>query len=270
MTLLGFSSLFGVEILFVKDHLIQTDYNRMNTVFKFGMQAWVLLGLSAAVIWPELLHQIHTKWPKWIRHGTSAMLLILFLLVAIYPLLGTPARLHMGFKQKEGTKRLLTIDGMAYMKEGQYQWPPNKAEVQKNMVVLESDYEAIHWLQNNIKGAPVIAEAPIGYYRAGGLRACSFTGLPTPIGFHQKNEQRVASITEPRYDKTVSMWKTTDPNLALQYLKELNVTLIYVGTLEKISYGETAMSKFEELAASGKLIVLFNNDAVTIYQLVWN
>ena len=55
----------------------------------------------------------------------------------------------------------------------------------------ENFREAIRWLLDHVTGTPVVAEAPAGgymvdgqsvtadYYRAGGLRAASFTGLPT-------------------------------------------------------------------------------------------
>jgi len=268
MLLFGFALLAGVEILFIKDHLAHTDFFRMNTVFKFGIHAWVLLGLSAAVVWPDLLREIRQRWPKWIQRGAMVVICILFLLVSVFPILGTPARLHMRFKQEEGAQPLFTLDGMAYMKTGQYRWHPDPAKARQSMIVLASDYDAIQWLQENINGTPVIAEAPIGYYRAGGLRACSFTGLPTPIGFHQINEQRAASVTEPRYAKTVAMWEAAEPDRALQYMKELNISFIYVGMLEKIIYGEAAMLKFTKLAALGKLHIVFQNDAVTIYKLL--
>ena len=43
----------------------------------------------------------------------------------------------------------------------------------------------------------MLAEAPIGYYREGGLRVSSYTGLPTLLGMHER-EQRPWEQVGPR------------------------------------------------------------------------
>ncbi len=87
----------------------------------------------------------------------------------------------------------------------------------------------------------MLAEAPAGsyevgnewvsldYYRAGGLRVASLTGLPTFVGPHQF-EQRSADQVSLRSAKGMEFFRTTDlPPRRLA--EELQVRLVYVGQL---------------------------------------
>ena len=44
--LLGLAVAFGVEVIYVRDFLDNSDWERMNTVFKFYYQVWTLLSLG--------------------------------------------------------------------------------------------------------------------------------------------------------------------------------------------------------------------------------
>ena len=54
LTFTGLLILLGVEFFFLRDFLGGGDYYRMNTLFKFFIQVWVMFGLVAAVALPQL------------------------------------------------------------------------------------------------------------------------------------------------------------------------------------------------------------------------
>ena len=86
----AFAILLGVEVVYLQDFL-GGEWKRMNTVFKFYIQVWVLLGLLAALALPELWSRISA------RRGVAAPLwqtavLMLGLACLIFPVLGSIAR----------------------------------------------------------------------------------------------------------------------------------------------------------------------------------
>ena len=202
-------------------------------------------------------------------------LIALIIAVLAYPALGTPSRLRNRFDRSPPTG---TLDGMAYMTAGTLVWP------QDNPIELSYDYEAIRWLQDNVKGTPVLAEAKIGFYREGGMRVASYTGLPMPLGGLHQNEQRWPDQVGQRDSRYMEFWNTTDPARAWELIQELAISYIYIGQLEQTLYnpdltGSLAQwgvtrffpdgyAKFDELAAQGRLNVVYENERTRIYRVV--
>jgi len=50
---LGLGIILGCEVVYLRDFLQGGDYRRMNTIFKFYIQAWVLLSVAGAAILPQ-------------------------------------------------------------------------------------------------------------------------------------------------------------------------------------------------------------------------
>ena len=57
MLLLGLAVAFGVEIIYVRDFLDNSHWERMNTVFKFYYQVWMLLALGGALAFVWLVRR---------------------------------------------------------------------------------------------------------------------------------------------------------------------------------------------------------------------
>jgi YYY domain-containing protein len=271
VTVLAFTGLLvllGVEFFYLKDHLQGGDWRRMNTLFKFYIQVWVMLALAGGVALPRIWSFAHERWRRGWRLAWLAAFSWLLLLSLIFPIVGTPARLDDRFPEENGRPAIGVLDGMAYMEPGVYTWHPDAQQAPTTRIELRYDYEALRWLLDNVSGTPVVAEALIGYYREGGLRVASFTGFPTLLGFHQEGEQRYGWQTGPRRSQAEEFWNTTDPQRGRQLIEELGVDYIYVGQLEHIVYPPEALAKFDQLVETGALEVVYRNDRVIIYRVV--
>jgi len=288
----GLLILMGVEFFFLRDFLGGSSYYRMNTLFKFYVQVWVMLGVACAYlvvqVWGALMAWERMRRGRtangssqavdWRRTAVSlawqAVLMLLIVAALVYPVMGTPTRVRDRFDR---SPPIGTLDGMAYMTVGTLVWPQN------NPINLEYDYEAIRWLQDNVKGTPVLAEAKIGYYREGGMRVASYTGLPLPLGGLHQNEQRPPEQIGQRDGRYMEFWNTTDPARAWELIRDLDISYIYMGQLEQTLYnpqltgslmqwGVTffvtdGINKFETLVDQGLLKVAYENERTRIYQV---
>jgi len=278
----GLLILLGVEIVYLKDFLCgcgdgfltknHGDWYRMNTLFKFYIQTWVIMGVAAGAALPWLMDRA-ARWRRGWRWLWVASLGILLALGLIFPILGTKSRVNDRFPGPRPPRT--TLDGMAFMSVGEYSWP-NAG----NTIELKYDYDAIRWLQENVTGTPVMAEAPASwyqvngqqvgydYYRAGGLRVGSLTGLPILLGQHQ-GEQRYGWQVGPREQKSREFWQTTDLDRTRQIINELHIDYVYVGQLERILFSPEQLGKFDAMVQSGEAEVVYQNPETTIYKITF-
>ena len=250
---LGLGILLGCEVVYLRDFLQGGDYRRMNTIFKFYIQAWVLLSVAGAAVLPQLWQHLRR------RRLWQGAFLALFLASSIYTVLGTQARVRDRFP---GARPPLgTLDGLAFMTVGRYTWPD-----ESNPIELRYDYEAIQWFLANVEGTPVVAEAALPYYREGGLRVASYTGLPTLIGAHQ-NEQRYGWMVAQREAEARSLYESADLEETKALIEELDVRYIYVGQLERTVYPAPSLAKFDALLEEGYLELAYENSRVQVYKV---
>lgn len=250
---------------------VQGDVGRMNTVFKFGLHAWTLFGLAAAIALPWTWRRLGAglrAWKSADRRQTSSVLVwtwrgMAILLIAaslVYPLTATPARI--GDRYAEDLPR--TLDGAAFMhyvshNETGYTFP------------LSEDAEAIVWLQQNAEGTPVVLEAHQPSYQWAG-RVATFTGLPTVLGWewHQIQQRNVAGATpviNQRQDVVASIYNSSDPNEALQQIEAYGIEYVYVGGVERAIYEPAGLAKFEDMVQRGYLAAAFRSGETTIYRV---
>jgi uncharacterized membrane protein len=258
---IGLLILLGLEFFFLRDFLGGSEYYRMNTLFKFFIQVWVIFGVVAAVTLPRLWQwSEHWSLPGQLLWRVTVAVLLLTCLV--YPVLGTRTRVDDRFLGDQNRPPIGSLDGLAYMTVGIFEWPAGSP------IQLKYDYEAIRWLQDNVPGTPILAEAKIGYYREGGMRVAAYTGLPSILGGLHQNEQRYPWQVGDRDFVVNEFWSSPDPARTLQLMDELNISYIYVGQLERITYGDYIVDKFEQLRAQGTLELVFENEQTRIYKRV--
>jgi len=139
---------FGLSLL-VEFVVLVGDIGRMNTVFKFYYQVWVCFGLASALALPRVL----VAWRGWVPRLKWPWLVALVLLLgaaSLYPVTGTPAKIHDRFV---ATPR--TLDGLAFAENAVY-------TMEDRQFPLRPDLHAIRWLQDNIAGSPVLLEMNTG------------------------------------------------------------------------------------------------------------
>ncbi len=254
----AFAILLGVEVVYLQDFLGGGEYKRMNTLFKFYIQVWVLLSLLAAVALPELWTRISARrgiFPAvW-----QTLTLILIGSSLIFTFVGTMARVNDRFP---GARPAIgTLDGLDFMSISSYTWPN-----ERNPIEMKYDLEAIRWLNEHVSGTPVIAEAAIGYYREGGLRVSSYTGFPTLVGMHQ-GEQRYSDDVGKRDGEARDFFNSPDSARAMQLIRQLHIHYIYIGQLERVTYDAAGLAKFDAMRQAGVLDVVYQNPKVMIYRV---
>jgi uncharacterized membrane protein len=268
LTLLGLGIIAGTEFLYLRDFLAGGEWYRMNTLFKFTIPAWLMLSVASGIMLPQLwAGRPGPRGRMRLAWRAGVMILLAGGLVFLGP--GVAARVKDRFP---GARPALgTLDASAYMTVGEYTWPHADSRI-----VLADERAALSWLLTHVEGTPVIAEAPAGYYdlagvgvgydyyRAGGLRAASFTGLPTFVGQHQ-GEQRPGDQVGPRTELALEFFRTTDLVRGAALLETLRVGYVYVGRLERILFTADSLRKFEVWADEGLLERVYRNESVSIY-----
>ena len=220
----------AVEFVYLRD-LFGT---RMNTVFKFYFQAWVLLALAAAYGVSVVSTQLRGV-------GGLVWRLVLVLLILgglVYPVLAIPNKAG-NFAAEP------VLDGMAWLETAH-----------------PDDYAAIRWLQSNAPNGAVILEAP-GESYSYLSRVSALTGLPTVLGWDFHEFQWRGTYDEParRKPDVDTLYNSVDPAQTLTLLDKYDITYVYVGPSERERYNPSGLAKFERL-----MDIVYQQGEVTIFQ----
>ena len=208
----------GTETVYIRDSFGGSLY-RMNTVFKFYFQAWLLLGLAAAYGAFRVYQTVRTRG-RTLKAIWITLLVWVVVVGGSYTVLGTISYYSsdsggpVAF-QEQG------LNGMSFLATADPQ-----------------DYAAIRWLQAHIAGSPVILEATGGDYSMFG-RVSTFAGLPTLLGWGGHEAQWRGNVPAIQLrEKTINtIYSTGSATTADRLLKARNVSLVYVGPCEQLVYG---------------------------------
>lgn len=253
-------SLFALFLTLIPDLFYSTlALGRMNTVFKFYYQAWVLFSLSSAASLPFIFSRLK-KLPKLFFFAWLFVFSLFFLATLTYPSIATYAKIRDRMNQFTPP----TLDGMSYMKDSSY-------FDQNQELNLHFDYQAINWLLDNIVGSPVILEGTTQTYRWGS-RVSTYTGLPTVIGWEWHERAHRSSFPGSEIEKRVidvkSAYETNSEEDFFSIVKRYKIKYIYLGELEKAYYDNKGFEKFDRLLGS-KLEIVYQNPGVKIYKILW-
>jgi YYY domain-containing protein len=241
LALLGLGLTLVPEFFFLQD----VFSTRMNTIFKFYFQAWVLWSLAGAWWLIRESEVLAAGRPVW----RTALYTLAFLPLAaglLYTLYAVPAR--------AAQNRALygdggSLDGAAWLAERH-----------------PEDWQAITWLNANVAGRPVILETPGDQHRAYIYegRVSAFTGLPTVLGWagHERQWRGTYEEQARREADIEALFLSPDPEVTRTLLDRYDVRYIYVGPVERSRYPQESLAKFAALFP-----VAYANEGVTIYRV---
>jgi len=239
LVLMGLLLTLAPEFVFLKDIFT----TRMNTVFKFYFQAWVMWSLAGAWQMATWLKPTGRTTKPALGRGIAAGLSLALIGVGlIYPILAIPTR-----SREQGTP--WTLDGAAWLATSR-----------------PEDAAAIAWINENIPGSPVIVEAPGDQHKAYVYegRVSALTGLPTVLGWGGHQLQWRGNYDEPANRETDlhRLMTTLDQAEAREILAKYGVGYVYVGRLERDRYAAQGLDKFDEMFPA-----VYDRDGVVLYQV---
>jgi len=238
--------------------VVGEDMGRMNTYFKFHLQAWLLLSLASGIAFASLLSNVNFKRRLW--QGYATILIALTSIAAAYLPLASFGRAHTRFEPHAGP----SLDGEAFLAHAVYDYNGKQ-------LVLADDYRMIRWLREHGASRDVILEAQTPEYRWGS-RMSVFTGLPTLLGYryHESQQRPIVELrkaVELRRDNVKGLYETLDTQRCLQALHHYDVRFVVVGGLERALYPPGGLAKFHVLAQAGKLTEVFQSGEDVIYEV---
>ena len=247
----------GVELV-----TIDGDVGRMNTVFKFYEQIWVLFGVAAAVALVRLKNLLARFVAPSVRQIWLGVIAAFVLMAAVYPVLGTMSRVSNRFDPTIPP----TLDGMAYMAHASYT-DTDDASGRSVTIQLATDEAAMLWMQQHVVGTPTILEIQRPLYRWGS-RFSIYTGLPTVIGWDWHEKQQRAGYTamiDQRSQDVARMYGDPSTELTLALLRHYDVKYIILGQLEQGFYPQ-ARAKFDAMVGTD-LTLVYDRDGCGTYEM---
>ena len=229
MVLVGAGLTLAPEFVYLRDQF----GTRMNTIFKFYFQTWILWGAVAAIVSVVVWKEIRGWW----RAAFGIAWIVLLGMALAYPVFTLNDRLD-NFQAST-----LSLDGEASFAN-----------------YSADDMAAIHWLQNAPYGA--VAEAIGGQYSQF-ARIATHSGLPAVLGWplHELQWRGTGKEMGSREQDIPRLYTTTDWTEALQICRQYNIRYVVIGGLERSTY------KVNEDKFKSHLKPVFSVNNTVIYEI---
>ena len=228
LVFLGIGLVLFPEVFYLRD---QFGW-RMNTIFKFYYQTWILLSISSAYA----ISQFGTIESSFLKIGIKVVCLLGIFSGLIYPISAIKERIIRLGNEK------FTLDGNQYLEKSN-----------------PDEFEAISML--DLANYGVVSEAVGGSYTNFG-RISKLSGLPTVLGWPGHELQWRGGSTEigSREIDIKELYSTNNWISAKSTLDKYNIQYVYIGDLERTIY-QVSEEKFKL-----NLPIYFENQSVVIYE----
>lgn len=259
---------------------MRTRITRLTGIVTSGRRLMHLIGfIFGAVLMAFLFSSIKVVWVYGTLAGVVVVLLVRWALT-LRNSGGSRFRrlmLTVGLDAFDVTVITMIVLSFIYALGGTYMKIKDKSNSRANVPTLNGiafkktvnpeEYEAIQWLNENIKGSPVILETTGPSYQDYS-RVSMNTGLPTILGWGSHVVARGFTWQEIINDRGKGLdliYDTKDVQEALTIIKRYNVAYIYVGYLEHKRNDKDGLAKFDRYKNIFTLI--FENAKVKIYEV---
>ena len=240
---LAFYLLLGAELFHIVDSF-GGAWRRMNTVFKFYYQAWLLLGIVSAFALYSLLN---IKIPNARMSFVFAPLrlcafafLSLLLAASFYYTAG--ALVDRSSASAEGR----TLDGLAFLKDS-----------------APGEYAAIQWLRDEAEPGRLIEAVGNDYTDYG--RVSAATGRAGVLGWkgHEIQWRGSHQAFAGREEAIAAIYSGSDPAEARRLLEHYGVRYVYLGERERQTYGVSELPQYADF-----LKTAFHQNGVIVYEVL--
>ncbi len=270
---LAFGISGGVDLV-----TVQNDVGRMNTVFKFWLQAWQYFAFASGfAIWQvtkivaerpipasvtdtaDGTHVAFARHPSLRTRAWGGLVAVALLAGVAYPVLGTRTRLETRFAQAP-----VSLNGLDYLNHSPLlRRNINGADVD---VALADDVPLIEWYRSNVGGTPTQIEWSGALYDWT-ARIAIHTGLPAVIGWdwHQKQQRwTFQSMIDRRVNDVRSFFTVPDQAAMATTLRAYEVAYVTLGTQERLYGTPEALEAIETLPGLNEV---FRSGPYAIYQV---
>jgi uncharacterized membrane protein len=234
----GLALVYAPEFVFLRDNF----GSRMNTVFKFYYQGWLLLGLVTAYVLAVAWHGIRRGFG--VVQGLALLSTILIAGSALFPFASVYSKTG-GF-----SRTMPTLDATEYVAVG-----------------LPDVMAAVEWVRLNTTPDQLVLEGKGSSYTAHHNRISTMTGRATLLGWDGHESQwrgeAYGSMAEGRPGAIESVYRTASPDEISTILDEWKIDYVFVGPSEIEQYGITPM-RLEELAEA--MDVVFERGQTRIFR----